>query len=97
MSLKHGLTEQQANEAGGKVYTLGSYRLGINQRGADIDTLVLAPSHVTRSDFFNELYDMLTNCSEVSKLIKVPDAHTPIMNMIFAEIEVRSPFFLAPH
>ena len=62
------LTEEQADQAGGKIYTLGSYRLGVHQKGADIDTLVLVPRHVDRDDFFNDLYKMLLARPEVTKL-----------------------------
>lgn len=89
VTVNKGFSEQVAAEAGGKVYTLGSYRLGINQKGADIDTLILAPKHILREDFFNDLYNMLLARPEVTKLTKVPDAHTPIMNMIFSNVEVR--------
>lgn len=88
VTLDKGYSEFVANEAGGKIFTLGSYRLGVHQKGADIDTLVLAPKHVTREDFFSVLYDMLLQRSEVTDLTKVTEAHTPIMKMAFSGIEI---------
>ncbi|EFO86310.1 hypothetical protein CRE_01617 [Caenorhabditis remanei] len=41
-------------DAGGKLIAFGSYRLGVHSSGSDIDTLVLAPRHVTRLDFILE-------------------------------------------
>lgn len=60
--------ESQAREAGGKIFTFGSYRLGVHGPGADIDTLAVAPRHVTRDDFFSVMESMLKQRSEVEDL-----------------------------
>jgi len=36
--------------------------------GADIDTLLVAPRHVHRSDFFGTFYDILKNNEDVKEL-----------------------------
>lgn len=36
--------------------------------GADIDTLLVAPRHVERSDFFHSFYDFLKDRDEVKDL-----------------------------
>lgn len=53
--LKHNLSPEAAKKAGGKIYTYGSYRLGVHGPGTDIDTLVVGPKHVERQDF-NEIF-----------------------------------------
>lgn len=53
--IRRNLSEQAARNAGGKIFTFGSYRLGVHGPGSDIDTLIVAPKHVDRQDF-NEIF-----------------------------------------
>ena len=63
------MTEQLAAECGCKIFTFGSYRLGVHSSGADIDTLLVVPRHIDREvDFFGKLHDILTKRPEVSDL-----------------------------
>lgn len=59
VSMDRGLSETAANAAGGKIFTFGSYRLGVHAPGSDIDTLCVVPKHVSREDFFNIFEPML--------------------------------------
>jgi poly(A) polymerase len=56
VALKRGWGEDMASRAGGELFTSGSYRLGVHEPGADIDTIVVAPSICTRDDFFGSNY-----------------------------------------
>lgn len=59
ISLARGLSEEAATAAGGKIFTFGSYRLGVHGPGTDIDTLCVVPKHVSREDFFDVFEPML--------------------------------------
>ena len=59
VSMDRGLSETAANTAGGKIFTFGSYRLGVHGPGTDIDTLCVVPKHVSREDFFEVFEPML--------------------------------------
>ncbi|KAH8087743.1 hypothetical protein JL720_7063 [Aureococcus anophagefferens] len=73
-----GLSDELASEAGGKLYTSGSYRLAC-EPGADIDSICVAPNHCTREDFFDTLKAMLLEHPQVENLRSVETAVVPIM------------------
>ncbi|OZJ02461.1 hypothetical protein BZG36_04108 [Bifiguratus adelaidae] len=85
---KRALPENVAREAGGKIFTFGSYRLGVHGAGADIDTLCVLPSMVTREDFFETMYEILKEREEVAELTAVPDAYVPVIKMHFQGIPI---------
>ncbi|VDM56506.1 unnamed protein product [Angiostrongylus costaricensis] len=82
------LPAEMCENVGGKLFTFGSYRLGVHTRGADIDTLCVAPRHVDRSDFFGSFYDMLKEDEQVSDLHAVEDAFVPVIKLKYAGIEL---------
>ncbi|KAI0832715.1 polymerase [Trametes gibbosa] len=99
VSLSRGLSESAANAAGGKIYTYGSYRLGVHGPGTDIDTLCVVPRHVTREDFFNVLEGMLRDLEGVTEVSGVPSAYVPIItteisgipiDLVFAQLSLSS-------
>lgn len=83
-----GLPEDLLAVAGGKIFTFGSYRLGVHPRGADIDTLCVVPQHVERADFFSTFHTMLQEHPDVVDLTKVPDAYVPVTKLKFAGISL---------
>lgn len=89
ISRSKGFSEQVVQEANAKIFTFGSYRLGVHGPGADIDTLCVGPRHATREeDFFIELYEMLAEMAEVTELHPIPDAHVPVMKFKFNGISI---------
>lgn len=73
---------------GGKIFTFGSYRLGVHTKGADIDALCVAPRHVERSDFFTSFYEKLKEHEEVKDLRAVEEAFVPVIKLSFDGIEI---------
>ena len=81
--------EETARLAGGKIFTFGSYRLGVHGPGSDIDVLCVAPRHVDRNeDFFGELCEILKNNKEVTEICAVKDAHVPLIKMKYCGIQI---------
>lgn len=79
VSIARGLSEAAANAAGGKIYTFGSYRLGVHGPGSDIDTLCVVPKHIAREDFFETLEPMLKDVEGVMEVSGVPEAYVPVI------------------
>lgn len=75
VSIMRGFTEAAAEAAGGKIFTFGSYRLGVHGPGSDIDTLCVVPKHVTRDDFFETFELMLREMDGVAEVsVRMPFA-----------------------
>ena len=68
VSLVRGLSEAAADAAGGRIFTFGSYRLGVHGPGSDIDTLCVVPKHVSRDDFFEVFELMLREVEGVTEV-----------------------------
>ncbi|KAJ0067231.1 hypothetical protein NL108_013695 [Boleophthalmus pectinirostris] len=73
---------------GGKIFTFGSYRLGVHTKGADIDALCVAPRHVERTDFFQSFFEKLKQLEEIKDLRAVEDAFVPVIKFKFDGIEI---------
>lgn len=83
-----GLTGEDLREATGKIFTFGSYRLGVVAPSGDIDTLCVAPHYCTRESFFDHLYEKLDKNENVKNLQPVAAAFTPIIKFAFYGVEI---------
>lgn len=77
VSMMRGLSESAAAAAGGKIFTFGSYRLGVHGPGADIDTLIVFPKHVSRDDFFTVFEPMLREFEGIGEVtVRIIQLHS---------------------
>lgn len=88
VSIKAGLSEKVASEAGGRIYTSGSYRLGVHGPGSDIDTICVCPRHVFKEHFFMEFKEMLRAWPAVTEISAVESAFVPVMKTVISGVEV---------
>ncbi|KAL6942946.1 polynucleotide adenylyltransferase [Hanseniaspora osmophila] len=88
VSKNKNMSDGMAKDAGGKVFTFGSYRLGVHGPGSDIDTLVVVPKHVTKEDFFEVMDPLLRERSELEEIAPVPGAFVPIIKIKFSGISI---------
>lgn len=77
--------------ARGRIFTYGSYRLGVFGPGSDIDTLVVGPKYVLREHFFEYFPDLLKEMAppgSITDLTAVTDAFVPIIKFEYSGISI---------
>lgn len=78
-------------DARAKVFTYGSFRLGVYGPGSDIDTLVVAPKYVLREDYFKyfpRLLQDMAPAGSITDLTAVEDAFVPIIKFEYSGISI---------
>lgn len=88
LSLEKKMPPELANQCQAKIFTFGSYRLGVHNRGADIDTLLVAPKHVERNDFFDTFQAALSKMEGVEYVRAVRNAFVPVLKTKIFGIEL---------
>ncbi|KAJ2894197.1 Poly(A) polymerase [Zalerion maritima] len=74
-----------------RLFTYGSYRLGVHGPGSDIDTLVVGPKYCHLDDFFKYMPACLRELSPpgaITSMAEVPDAFVPIIKLVYSGIEI---------
>ena len=91
MCKQKGLPQSTIDSAGGKVFTFGSYALGVHGPSSDIDTLVVAPKHVSIDDFFMTFpptFKEMSRAEDIEEFVPVEEAHVPIIKMEYSGVSV---------
>ena len=70
------------------IFTFGSYRLGVNFPGGDIDACCVVPKYIQRSDFFDSMVELLKSNPDVTELAPVPTAYVPIITMRYRGVPI---------
>ena len=84
-----GVSDEFLDDGGGaKLYIFGSQRLGVHNSASDIDSLCVFPSHVSREDFFTRGVSFLQECPDISLLLPIPEAYTPVVKFQINEYSV---------
>ena len=100
--LQKGYPLEVAQSAGGQLFTSGSYRLGVHEPGADIDTILVAPSVCRRTDFFgtvdvsdenpirdpNSLAERIRTHPDVTNFSPVEGAAVPLLTFDWEGINI---------
>ena len=62
-----------------RLRTLGSYSLDVHLPGADMNTVMVVPKHVSRKDMFSLLYPSMVARDDIKNLVKVEEARVPVI------------------
>ena len=82
------LPEEEATAAGGDLFISGSYKLGVKEPGADIDTVCVAPNFCTREHFFSILKDEISKHPAVTEFAAIETARVPQLAFDFEGISI---------
>jgi len=85
---KKGLPDGEMHDSSPKLFTFGSYRLGVHDPNADIDCLCILPHHIEREDFFSSLYDIIRNEKDITNITPIANAKVPVMQMEICGISI---------
>lgn len=80
VSIARNTPNHIADKMGGKVCPFGSYRLGVHDKGADIDVLCVAPMDISRKDFFHTFFGILQRQPEVTECVVSSISHYTIFS-----------------
>lgn len=72
----------------GRLFTFGSFRLGVHGPGADMDTLIVGPNWITRQMFFDKFTKVLEERPDVvTEISKKTEAYVPVITFFYRGIE----------
>lgn len=88
--------KESASHIYAQIYVSGSYRLGFNDPGGDIDTVCVCPSFVTVHDFFSTFLAKLEALPGVTEVKAIKAALAPIIEILINNINIDMGFARIP-
>lgn len=88
---KKGLPPSTVDNLGGKIFSYGSYTIGVHGPTSDIDTLVVAPKTVDLKDYFSlfePTFKEMSNPALITSFVAVPDAFVPIIKLEYEGVDI---------
>jgi poly(A) polymerase len=87
--LDQGFSNEVASDTNARIFTFGSFYLGVHEAGADIDTLLVAPHFCKRKEhFFGTFKRMLLELHDVQDVVAAENAHTPLLKMKLGGVSI---------
>lgn len=78
-----------ASDVNARIFTFGSFYLGVHEPGADIDTLLVAPYFCKRKEhFFGTFKQMLSEVHDAEDIVAAEGAHTPVLKMKLGGVNI---------
>ncbi|XP_062415561.1 poly(A) polymerase type 3-like [Pungitius pungitius] len=75
-------------KVGGKIFTIGSYYLGVDSKNDDIDALCVGPRFIERNHFFTSFFEKLKVQKEVEDIRTIQGTLVPVITMSYKEIKI---------
>ncbi|KAK2890373.1 poly(A) polymerase type 3-like [Channa argus] len=88
ISEEMNVPEFVSENIGGRIIPFGSYHLGVQLKGSDIDVLCVGPGYLQRNDFFTSFYEKLKAQEEVKKIRAIKQAFVPVIKLSYDGIEI---------
>ncbi|KAF9734854.1 hypothetical protein PMIN02_007768 [Paraphaeosphaeria minitans] len=88
---RKNLPKSTIDTLGGKVFTYGSYTIGVHGPDSDIDSLVVAPKSVDVVDYFETFPPTFKEMSDpklIESFVEVPDAFVPIIKLEYDGVDI---------
>jgi poly(A) polymerase len=88
---KPGVQQPTIDAAGGKVFTFGSFALGVHGPSSDMDTLAVVPKFVSIDDFFRVFpptFQAMSKTEDIEELVPVQDAFVPIIKIEYRGVSI---------
>jgi poly(A) polymerase Pap1 len=93
---KQNIPDHEAKTYRAEVISFGSFRLGVNNEGGDIDMLCVCPYIISREAFFTNLRPKIEFSPDCRDFKSAPQTYVPLMSFMFCDVEIDLVFARVP-